>query len=149
MLPVALISLLLAKPWNGITPGVSTRDEVLKKFGEPSKVVTTAGRDVLAYQTGKLIKGTTQTQFRIDQKTNVVERIDVFPAPLLTLDDITGAYGPACTPQTPETAEKPCYLKREDEKRFYVVYVKLGLAVFFTSDGKSVQTMAFLPEKKE
>ncbi|MBL8951639.1 MAG: hypothetical protein JNK82_12735, partial [Myxococcaceae bacterium] len=90
----------------------------------------------------------TQTQFRIDQKSNVVERIDVFPAPVLTLDDIASAYGPACTPQAPETADRPCYLKRDDEKKIYVVYVRLGLAVFFNPDGKTVQTFAFLPEKK-
>ena len=141
--------LLLAKAWNGITPGVSTRDDVVKKFGEPSKVVSSGGRDVLAYQTGKLIKGTTQTQFKVDSKSGVVERIDVFPAPVLSLEDISSAYGPACTAQAPETREKPCYLKRDDEKRMYVVFVKLGLAVFFNADGKTVQTFAFLPEKKE
>ncbi len=148
MLPLALTCLVLTKPWNGITPGVSTREEVVRKFGEPSKVVTAAGRDVLAYQKGKLIKGTTQTQFRVDQKSNVVERIDVFPAPVLTLDEITTAYGPACTPQAPETPDRPCFLKRDEDKRSYVVYVRLGLAVFFNADGKTVQTFAFLPEKK-
>ena len=148
MVPVGLILLVLAKPWNGITPGVSTRDEVVKKFGEPSKVVSSGGLDLLAYQKGKLIKGTTQTQFRIDQATGVVERIDVFPAPVLTLDDIANAYGPACTPKAPETPEQPCFLKRADEKKTYVVYVRLGLAVFFNADGKTVQTFAFLPEKK-
>jgi hypothetical protein len=135
MVPLALTLLVLAKPWNGITPGVSTRDEVVKKFGEPSKVVSTGGRDVLAYQKGKLIKGTTQTQFRIEPKTGVVERIDVFPLPVLTLDDIASAYGPACTPAAPETAEHPCYLKRDDDKKLYLVYVRLGLAVFFNPDG--------------
>jgi hypothetical protein len=144
-----LTAMLLAKAWNGITPGVSTRDEVVKKFGEPSKVVAAGGREVLAYQQGKLIKGTTQAQFKVDPKTSIVERIDVFPAPVLSLEDIASAYGPLCSAQAPETREKPCYLKREDEKKMYVVYVRLGLAVFFTSDGKSVQTFAFLPEKKE
>lgn len=148
MIPVGITLLVLCKPWNGITPGVSSRDDVLKKFGEPSKIVSSGGRDVLAYQKGKLIKGTTQAQFRVEQKTGLVERIDVFPAPVLTLEDISNAYGPACTPQAPETPDRPCYLKRDDDKRSYVVYVRLGLAVFFNADGKTVQTFAFLPEKK-
>lgn len=148
MLPAGLALLVLCKPWNGITPGVSSREDVVKKFGEPSKIVSAAGRDVLAYQKGKLIKGTTQAQFRVEQKSGVVERIDVFPAPVLTLDDISSAYGPACTPQAPETPDRPCFLRRDDDKKSYVVYVRLGLAVFFNPDGKTVQTFAFLPEKK-
>ncbi len=148
MVPLALCLIVLAKPWNGITPGVSTRDDVVKKFGDPSKVVSAGGRDVLAYQKGKLIKGTTQAQFRVEQKTGVVERIDVFPAPVLTIEDIATAYGPACTAEAPETPEKPCYLKREDQTKSYVVYVRLGLAVFFKPDGKTVDTFAFLPEKR-
>lgn len=148
MFPLALTLLVLAKPWNGITPGVSSREDVVRKFGEPSKTVSAAEQEVLAYQQGKLIKGTTQTQFRLDLKSGVVQRIDVFPAPVLTLDDIANAYGPACTVDQNETAERPCYLKRADDKRSYVVYVRLGLAVFFNADGKTVQTFAFLPEKK-
>lgn len=137
-----------AKPWNGITPGTSTRTDVVRRFGDPTKTVASNGRDVLAYQQGNLIKGTTQTQFKVDLKTNVVERIDVFPAPVLTLDDISAAYGPACTPVKPETADYACFLKRDDEKRRYIVYTRLGLAVFFNPDGKTVQSFAFLPEKK-
>ncbi|MBK7858648.1 MAG: hypothetical protein IPJ65_08510 [Archangiaceae bacterium] len=148
MLTLALLNLVLAKPWNGITPGVSTRDDVLKRFGEPSKVVTAAGREVLAYQKGKLIKGTTQTQFRVEPKSGVVERIDVFPEPVLTLPQIASAYGPACTLEVPEAPDRPCYLKHDDPTRAYVTYVRLGLAVFFNPDGKTVQTFAFLPEKK-
>src|SRR5262245_33756693 len=107
----ALSLLALTKSWNGITPGMSTRDDVVQKFGEPSKVVTAGGREVLAYQKGKLIKGTKQTQFRIAPKTQVVERIDVFPEPQLSLDDVANAYGPACTQETPERDDHDCYLK--------------------------------------
>ena len=148
MLLKLALTLILAKPWNGITPGVSTREDVIKKFGEPTKTVNVGGRDVLAYQKDKLIKGTTQAQFKVDPKTELVERIDVFPAPVLTLPDITQAYGPECTIEAPEAKDHPCYLKRSDEKRNYIVYGMLGLAVFFTPDGKQVQSFAFLPEKK-
>ena len=149
MLGLALsLSIVLAKPWNGITPGVSTRADVVKRFGDPSKVVTAGGRDVLAYQKGKLIKGTTQTQFRVDPATGIVDRIDVFPEPELTLAQIAQAYGPACTPEAPESEKQPCYLKRDDDpKRTYIMYVRLGLAVFFNAEGH-VQTFAFLPQKE-
>jgi hypothetical protein len=148
MLLTTLACLVLAKPWNGITPGVSSRDDVVHRFGEPSKVIDASGHEVLAYQKGKLIKGTTQTQFRIDSKTGVVERIDVFPEPVLTLEQIAQAYGPACTVEAPETAERPCYLLHDQPKKTYVIYVRLGLAVFFSPEGNTVQTFAFLPEKK-
>lgn len=145
MVLTAVALLTLCKPWNGITPGVSTRDEVVKKFGDPTKVVTAGGQEVLAYQKSNPIKGTTQAQFRVDLNTHKVARIDVFPEPRLTLDDIAQAYGPACTAQAPETHERTCYLKREEPRRMYVVYVRLGLAVFFNGDLKTVQSFAFMP----
>jgi hypothetical protein len=144
----AFILVLLCKPWNGIVPGVSKREDVIRRFGEPSKVVQGGGRDVLAYQDSNPIKGTRQAQFKIDPASGVVERIDVFPAPKLTREEVSSAYGPECTFDAPETAERPCYLKRDDEKRPYVVYNRLGLAVFFNPDGGTVQSFAFLPEKK-
>jgi hypothetical protein len=138
----------LAKPWNGIVPGSSTKADVVKRFGPPTKTVTQNGREVMAYQKANLIKGTTQAQFKIDVKTQVVDRIDVFPAPVLTLADVSQAYGPACTVEAPETAERPCYLKRDDPQRSYVTYARLGLAIFFGPDGNTVQSFAFLPEKR-
>jgi len=139
-----LIAVTLSKPWQGIEPGVATRDQVVTKFGEPTKVVKSGGFDVLAYQKDKVIKGTKQAQFKIDPRTDTVARIDVFPAVDLMLPDIEKAYGPACT--APETKEKPCYLKRTEPQKMYVVYSKLGLAVFFGEDGK-VTSLTFLPEK--
>jgi hypothetical protein len=139
-----LIAVTLAKPWQGIEPGLSTRDQVVTKFGEPTKVVKAGGVEVLAYQKEKVIKGTKQAQFKVNPSTDTVVRIDVFPAVDLLLPDIEKAYGPEC--KTPETKEKPCYLKRIEPARMYVVYSKLGLAVFFGDDGK-VTSLTFLPEK--
>ena len=39
----------LAKPWQGIDPGTSKREEVIRKFGEPAKVVNANGKATLAY----------------------------------------------------------------------------------------------------
>jgi hypothetical protein len=144
----ALALLTLAKTWNGITPGESTRDDVIEKFGEPSKTVKASGRELLAYQKGNLIKGTTQTQFKVDPKTEVVERIDVFPEPKLKLADVAKAYGPLCTKEAPESEDHNCYLKRDEDKKLYIVYVRLGVAVFFDSESGFVLSFAYLPEKK-
>ncbi len=149
MFTAMVLALALAKPWNGITPGVSSRDDVTQRFGKPSKVLSTQNRDVLAYQKDKPIRGTTQTQFKVDPKTGIVDRIDVFPAPVLTLEDIAAAYGPECTPQKPETAEAPCYLKRADAKnRTSSIRASWASPSSSTPTGKTVQSFAFLPEKK-
>ena len=38
-----------AKPWNGIEPGSSQRDEVLRRFGQPTKTVKQGDVEILAY----------------------------------------------------------------------------------------------------
>ena len=136
-----------AKPWNGIDPGTTTRSEVVKKFGEPSKVTVVGSHDVLTYLKEKAIKGTVQSQFRVETETGVVDRIDVFPAPELIIDQeaIEKSYGAECA-----TGERAgCYLKRtQDKKPPYFLYARLGLAIFFLDDGKTVQSFAFLPARK-
>src|SRR5581483_8305049 len=103
MMLAMLAALTLCKPWQGIAPGVSTRNDVIQKFGKPTKTVPSGSLDIVAYQKANPIKGTTQAQFKVDQKTNIVQRIDVFPEPKLTLKDIEKAYGPECTLKAPET----------------------------------------------
>src|SRR5215831_15312954 len=85
-----------AKAWNGIEPGVTRRDEVLKRFGPPSKTVTVSGKEVLAYTDSSAMKGTSQAQFRVDPGTGVVERIDVFPATAVDRDTVEATFGPIC-----------------------------------------------------
>ncbi|MDY7224766.1 hypothetical protein [Hyalangium rubrum] len=131
-----------AKPWQGIEPGVSKRDEVIQKFKEPSRVVTTDNKEVIAYFGVGAIKGTTQAQFRVDPTTKLVERIDVFPGPVIDKETIENSYGPAC-PSGPQPAN-PCYVKKmTDEFRTYFLYQKLGLAIFFNEDGKTVHSFIF------
>jgi hypothetical protein len=143
---VALAPAALAKPWNGIEPGTTKKDEVVKKFGEPSKVVKAdASKETLAYLGDKAIKGTTQAQFKVDAQTGTVERIDVFPGPVIDKDMVESSYGAAC-PTSPPMPKDPCYTKKiTDNFKTYFVYVKLGLAVFFKEDNKTVSSFVFTP----
>lgn len=136
----------MAKPWQGIEPGVSKREEVIKKFGEPSRIVA-GDKEVIAYFGKEAIKGTTQAQFKVDTATKVVERIDVFPGPVIDKDAIENSYGPACPASGPAPAA-PCYIKKvTDEFRTYFLYPKLGLAIFFKEDGKTVHSFIFTTMK--
>jgi hypothetical protein len=139
-----LASAAFAKPWNGIEPGVSSKDAVLKKFSDPSKVTTVSGREVLTYAGFKAIKGTVQAQFRIDPASGTVDRIDVFPEPIIDQEAIEKSYGLECAAGESDG----CYVRRTQEKKPpYFLYSKLGLAIFFKED-KTVQSFAFLPLKK-
>lgn len=132
-----------AKPWNGVEPGVTRREEIVKRFGEPSRTLQSEGKEVLAYYNKEAIKGTTQTQFKIDPATSTVERIDVFPGPQIDRETIEQTYGTACPAGKNQPAD-PCYLKKlTDDFRTYFLYPKLGLAIFFNEDGKTVHSFIF------
>ena len=136
-----------AKPWNGIEPGSSQRDEVLRRFGQPTKTVKQGDVEILAYLGKGAIKGTTQAQFKVDAKSGVVERIDVFPGPVIDKTAIENSYGHACPDGPPP--EAPCYIKKvTDDFRVYFHYARLGLAIFFNEDGKTVNSFTFEPAKK-
>jgi hypothetical protein len=136
----------LAKPWQGIEPGVSRREDVLKRFGAPTRTVKPEagkpGPEVLAYLAKQAIKGTTQVQFKLDPASGVVDRIDVFPAPVIDREAIENTYGAACP--TGPLPDAPCYLKKITEDfRSYYLYPRLGLAIFFNEDGKTVNSFIF------
>ncbi len=145
---LALLSPLLAwsRPWQGIVPGASTKAEVTKKFGAPTKVSTANGRELLGYL--KVIEGTVQAHFRIDPTKNLVERIDVFPAVTVKRAQVIATYGPECGFKV----QGDCHLLRKQNSdagtATYLLYAELGLAVFFQSDGETVQSLTFLPEKR-
>ena len=96
LLLLALLTpgLVHARPWNGIEPGVTSRDEVVKRFGPPTKTLNVDGHQVLAYTGASAIKGTAQAQFRVDVASGLVERIDVFPGPVVDRDTVESSYGP-------------------------------------------------------
>lgn len=143
-----LVTLLLgagaahAKAWNGVEPGVTRRDEVLKRFGPPSKTVTVSGKEVLAYTDSSAMKGTSQAQFRVDPGTGIVERIDVFPTTVVDHDTVEATFGPVC----PKAGAQPaaCFQKKlTDDFRTYYVYARLGLAVFFEENEDRVQSFVY------
>ena len=145
---VAVVALLLAalpaaaKPWQGIEPGQSKREQVIQKFGEPSRVVTTEGKEVIAYFEQKAIKGTKQVQFKVDPGTHVVERIDVFPGPVIDKESVESTYGSVCP--AGKAPPGPCYQKKlTDDFRTYLLYPRLGVAIFLNEDGKTVHTFIF------
>lgn len=144
---VVLMSLLLlspsafAKAWNGITPGVSTKQDVLDKFGEPSKTVTESGKERLGYLGDRAVKGTTQAQITVGAK-GIVEEIVVFPATQIDKSTVDETFGPPCSASGGGVAN--CYVKKlTDEYRTYLWYKRLGLVVFLTEDGKSVHSFIY------
>ncbi|MBX5482783.1 MAG: hypothetical protein IRZ16_13220 [Myxococcaceae bacterium] len=141
-----LSSAAWARAWKGIDPGTSTRADVIEKFGPPSRTVKSGDKEILAYLGKQAIKGTTQTQFKVDPKTGVVERIDVFPGPKIDKAAIENSYGKACPPGP--LPDSPCYLKKvTDDFRVYFHYPRLGLAIFFNPDGVTVNSFIFQPPR--
>jgi hypothetical protein len=152
MRTIAIVAVLfaaapaVAKPWQGVEPGQTKREQVIQKFGEPSRVVTAEGKEVIAYLGERAIKGTKQVQFKVDPGTQLVERIDVFPGPVIDKESVESTYGNAC-PSGKAAASGPCYQKKlTDDFRTYMLYAKLGLAVFLNEDGKTVHSFIFTPQ---
>ena len=148
MRTLAIVAVLLAalpaaaKPWQGIEPGVSKREDVIQKFGEPSRVVTSDGKEIIAYFGKEAIKGTTQAQFKVDPATSSSSASTSSPGPSSTRRPSRTATAPPA-PSGPPPAT-PCYLKKmTDEFRTYFLYPKLGLAIFFNEDGKTVHSFIF------
>lgn len=151
MKTIAIVAVLLAavpavaKPWQGVEPGQTKREQLIQKFGEPSRTVTAEGKEIIAYFDQKAIKGTKQVQFKVDPDTKLVERIDVFPGPVIDKESVESTYGNVC-PAGKATAN-PCYQKKlTDDFRTYMLYAKLGLAVFLNEDGKTVHSFIFTPQ---
>ena len=136
--------LAFAKPWQGIVPGGGSSElDVIGKFGEPTRRVSARGQTVLVFSGLQAIKGTVQAQFKCDPSTKEVQRIDVYPEPVIDASAIEKSYGRSC--QATEN-EEPCYWRKETaQKHPYFLYPKLGLAIFFKDDDKTVLSFAFLP----
>ena len=131
-----------AKPWNSIEPGNSTSDDVQAKFGAPTKRQTSKDTETWVYAKAEAISGTTQAQFRIEPVTRVVQRIDVYPEPIIDVSAIEKTYGPECK----KKLAARCYVKRvAPSKHAYFTYAIMGLAIFFKDDDKTVKSFTFLP----
>ena len=148
MVPLLLLpAAAQAKAWNGIEPGVTRRDEVVKRFGQPSKTLTVSGKEVLAYTESSAPKGTSQAQFRVDPASGVVERIDVFPSTVVDHETVEATFGPAC-PKTGAPQPAACFQKKlTDDFRTYYLYSRIGLAVFFEENEDRVQSFVYTAPK--
>lgn len=131
LLLCALPGAAAAKPWQGITPGHSTRADVVARFGEPSTQGRFAGRAVLVYKGDQAIAGTRQAQF-FPREDGVIQEIMVFPAAGLERDAVEGTYG------------KGAHKSFTDEFQPAWVYKSLGVTVFFGKDGL-VEAISFKP----
>jgi hypothetical protein len=143
---VGLVLLLLsavasAKPWKGITPGTTSKDEVLKKFGQPTKRVVQGEKLMLAYADDEAIKGTRQTEFLVDKGGTVIQ-IAVFPAGPVDKATIEESYGPDCA----KANRTDCYVRKlsEEDYRTYYWFKGMGLVVFFNTDGTTVQSFLYV-----
>ena len=143
LLLLMLSGLAQARPWQGITPGGSSCIDVVGKFGEPTKKVSARGQEVFIYSGLQAIRGTVQAQFKCDPATKEVQRIDVYPQPIIDVENIEQTYGAQCDP---EEHHEPCYSRKETpQHRVYFLYAKVGLAIFFKEDKRTVQSFTFLP----
>lgn len=146
---LTLVSLVsFAKPWQGINPGGGASElDVIGKFGEPTKRVNARGQLVLVFSGVQAIKGTVQAQFKCDLTTKEVQRIDVYPEPVIDVAAIERSYGKSCEATQ---GEEPCYWRKETaQKHPYFLYSKLGLAIFFKDDDKTVLSFSFLPVQQQ
>src|SRR5215208_5329698 len=92
LLAALVPGLATARTWKGITPGTSTQQEVLDRFGEPTTKTKRPGRLVLAYYGEQALEGTRQAQFHLDDKAVVLE-ITIFLTAHLDQETIEGTYG--------------------------------------------------------
>jgi hypothetical protein len=140
---VRLASLLLAlapalasaRAWKGVTPGASTQQEVVERFGEPTTKTKRSGRTVLAYYGEQALEGTRQAQFHVDEKGTVLE-ITIFLTAQLDQDSIEGTYG-----------KPPQRTFVEDTFQKVWVYPQQGVTVYYGKEG-NVEALTFGPGTK-
>jgi hypothetical protein len=128
---VLLPSPAAAKAWQGITPGVSTIEEVVNKFGEPTSRSKRSTRTILAYLGEQALPGTKQAQFHA-KEDGVVLEITVFLATQLEREAIEGTYG-----RSPRKTFTDDFLP-------VWLYEPEGVTVYFTKDG-FVNAISFSP----
>jgi len=144
LLGVPLMGLLLflsaatvsAKAWKDITPGVSTRDEVLEKFGEPFREYSRGGRlsNAVNYQGDQAIADTRDVSFFFD-KNDLLFRIDVFPEFKINTKQVKKIFGMD-------------YLEGITKKGYILFnYWREGMVVFFKKEKDIVHSFMFTEPK--
>jgi hypothetical protein len=126
-------SSVMAKPWKGCVPGKTSRSQVLRKFGKPTKEFSKGGKlsDGVNYQGDAAIEGSLETNFYFNKK-GILFRIDVFPSKEITKADIIRVYGKS-------------YAERRTEKGFvFFNYWREGMVIFFGQDSEKVHSVMFI-----
>ncbi len=121
-----------AKSWKGVTPGKTTRKQVIEKFGEPSKEFSRGGKlsDGINYKGDEAIEGALETNFFFN-KHGISFRIDVFPAREITRAQVKRIFGKN-------------YVERVTRsEHIFFNYTKVGMLVFFEKDANLVLTFVF------
>lgn len=113
-------------------PGKSTRDEVVDKFGAPTKAFSQGGElsDGLSYQADQAIEGAIEANFFFD-KRGVLFRIDVYPEREIDQATAERIYGAGH--QTKRTSQGVVVFLYPDE----------GLTIFFHKDTGKAQVFQF------
>jgi hypothetical protein len=148
VLALVIPGVVQAKPWKGIVPEKSTRAEVVKKYGDPSKTLKRGENEMLSYSGDEALPGSRETEFVVNP-AGTVEQIAVFPAGPVERATVEEMYGTDCVLAP---AGKPCFIRKlnEDDLRTYFWYQRLGLVVFFEQDGHLVQSFLYVkPEAQE
>ena len=128
-------SIASARAWHGLNPGTTTKAEVVKKFGSPTRELPMTARYAsgLIYQAKESEDyGAEEAQFFFDDKGKLTD-IFVFPSVAMKKDDIIKAYGTGFEE------------RRTDDFRLYFQYKADGFVVFFDKDNDSVYQLEFTP----
>jgi hypothetical protein len=123
-----------ARPWQGITPGVTPIQDVQQKFGEPTTRTKRTNKTVLAYYGEQALPGTRQAQFHVDPNGVVVE-ITIFLTAELDAESVEGTYG-----------KPPQKTFVEDTFQKVWLYPQSGVTVYFNKEG-NVEALSFTPGK--
>jgi hypothetical protein len=141
MLMSALLALApaaaLARPWNGINPGVTDQAEVLKKFGEPTRRIKRGGLTVLTYSDAEKLEGTRQAQFHVDA-AGLVTEVTIFLAEPLDPESVEGMYGKPGQKTFVETTFQKVW-----------IYPPQGVAVYWAKDGSGAEALSFTPGRTD
>ena len=122
-----------AKPWKGVEPGKTSRAQVIRKFGKPTKEFSKGGKlsDGINYQGDAAIEGSLEANFYFD-KNGILSRIDVFPSKEIKKADIIRVYGKK-------------YTERVTDKGFvFFNYWRKGMVIFFGKDNDKVHSVMFI-----
>lgn len=120
-----------AAEWQGAEPGVTSTQELLRRFGKPAKRYEKGGMLLLDYRGRSLPRDTRSVRFSVDADQDVLQRIDVFPKKPPKRATLEALYGPACAKDGPP--EEPCYeVQASADNQLAFHYPALGLDVFFS-----------------